>query len=138
MVGIGTPAFGIVAIDPVEIRIGVPEAQIGMIHRGAGATIAVPALAGQPFAARVTPIGVAADAASRTYAVKLDVPNPGHHLLPGMIAEASVRGDAMVRALTVPGEAVVHDAEGATLVYVYFPKEQRVYSRRVEIGGAID
>jgi membrane fusion protein (multidrug efflux system) len=137
-VGPGAPVFSIVAIDPVEIRIGVPEAQIGMIRRGASATIAVPALAGQPFPAHVSTIGVAADAASRTYQVKLDVPNPGRQLLPGMIAEASVSGSVTMRALTVPGEAVVRDAEGATLVFVYFPNEGRVYSRRVEIGGAVD
>src|SRR3712207_8065977 len=43
-----------------------------------------------------------------------------------------------VRALTVPGEAVVRDAEGATLVFVYFPDERRVYSRRVTVGSPID
>ena len=134
----GMPAFTIVAVDPVEIRVGIPESQIGLIRRGATATIAVPALPGPMYTARVTMIGVSADAASRTYPVKIDVPNPGQRLLPGMIAEAHISGNRITRAFTVPGEAVVRDAEGATLVFIYFPAEKRVYSRRVTVGAPID
>ena len=134
----GVPVFTIVAVDPVEIRVGIPESQIGLIRRGATATIAVPALAGPMYTARVTMIGVSADPASRTYPVKIDVPNPGRSLLPGMIAEAHISGNRMTRAFTVPGEAIVRDAEGATLVFVYFPAEKRVYSRRVTVGAPID
>jgi membrane fusion protein (multidrug efflux system) len=39
--------------------------------------------------------------------------------------------------LTIPGEAVVPDAQGAPNVYVYFPDRARVYARRVEIGPPI-
>ena len=134
----GVPVFTIVAVDPVEIRVGIPESQIGLIRRGATATIAVPAIAGPMYTARVTMIGVSADPASRTYPVKIDVPNPGGSLLPGMIAEAHINGNRMTRAFTVPGEAVVRDAEGATLVFIYFPAERRVYSRRVTVGAPID
>jgi membrane fusion protein, multidrug efflux system len=137
-VGAGTPVFTIVAVDRVTIRVGIPEAQIGLVRPGAAAAVAVPALAGQPFQARVTMIGVSADAASRTYPVKLEVPNPRHLLLPGMIAEARIDGDRITRALTVPGEAVVRDAEGATLLFVYAPAERRVHTRRVTVGAPID
>ena len=138
IVGPGAPVFTVVALDPVTIRVGIPEAQIALIHRGSKAVVSVPALAGNPFPAHVTMIGVSADPASRTYPVKLEIPNPGHLLLPGMIAEAQISGSRMVRALTLPGEAVVRDAEGATMVFIYFPAEQRVYRRRVTVGSPID
>ncbi len=77
---------------------------------------------------------MAAEPASRTYSVKIAVPNPRLLLKAGMIAEAQIRSDARVEAITLPGEAVVRDPQGATLVYVYFPKERRVYARRVEVG----
>jgi RND family efflux transporter MFP subunit len=83
-------------------------------------------------------IGVAADPASRTYPVKLTVPNPARALLPGMIAEARITGAEITRALTVPGDAIVRDAEGATLVFVYTPADRRVYGRRVTVGAPID
>jgi multidrug efflux pump subunit AcrA (membrane-fusion protein) len=40
----------------------------------------------------------------------------------------------MLDAMTLPGESVVHDPQGATLVFVYFPERHRVYSKRVETG----
>jgi membrane fusion protein (multidrug efflux system) len=137
MVAPGTPLFSIVAVDPITIRVGIPEAQMGLVRRGAAATVAVPALAGPPFPARVRMIGVSADPTSRTYPVELDVPNPGHELLPGMIAEARIEGDRITRALTVPGEAIVRDAEGATLLFIYFPDERRVHARRVAVGSPL-
>ena len=81
-------------------------------------------------------IGVAGEPASRTYTVKILVPNPGPVLLAGMVAEARIFGPAKVRALTIPGEAVVPDPQGAPMVYVYSPDRKRVYGRRVEAWPA--
>jgi multidrug efflux pump subunit AcrA (membrane-fusion protein) len=36
---------------------------------------------------------------------------------------------------TLPGDAVVRDPQGATQVYVYYPDQKRVYTKRVEIGA---
>jgi membrane fusion protein (multidrug efflux system) len=40
--------------------------------------------------------------------------------------------------MTVPGEAIVRDAQGATMVFVYFPEEHRVYGKRVTVGALWD
>ena len=87
-------------------------------------------------------IGVSAEAASRTYAVKIVVPNPGPVLLSGMVAEARIfawtkAGPAKERVLTIPGEAIVRDPQGAPNVYVYYPERGRVYARRIEVGPPI-
>jgi multidrug efflux pump subunit AcrA (membrane-fusion protein) len=66
--------------------------------------------------------------------VRIRVPNPKHTLRVGMIAEAQIRSDRMLDAMTLPGESVVHDPQGATVVFVYFPEHKRVYSKRVETG----
>jgi multidrug efflux pump subunit AcrA (membrane-fusion protein) len=54
-----------------------------------------------------------------------------------MVSEARVFSPAMTDAITVPGGAIVHDPQGAAQVYVYSPERQRVYARRVEVGGPI-
>jgi multidrug efflux pump subunit AcrA (membrane-fusion protein) len=66
--------------------------------------------------------------------VRIRVPNRKHTLRVGMIAEAQVRSESMLDAMTVPGESVVHDPQGATVVFVYFPGQKRVYSKRVDTG----
>jgi multidrug efflux pump subunit AcrA (membrane-fusion protein) len=69
--------------------------------------------------------------------VKITVPNPAHALLAGMVSEARIIGASTVRAVTIPGEAIVRDPQGATEVFVYFPDRGRVYARRVTVGGPL-
>lgn len=130
----GMPIFTIVALDPMDVRVGVPEAEIGRIRVGQRAQVRVPALPAERFEGRVRLIGVAADPTSRTYSVKLSVANARRLLRPGMIAEARISQDTRVDALTLPASAVVRDADGATQVFVYNAAERRVYARRVTVG----
>ena len=60
--------------------------------------------------------------------------NPKHALRLGMIAEAKISGDRQLDLMTVPGDAIVHDPQGASVIFVYFPDQGRVYSKRVEVG----
>ncbi|HEX9710551.1 MAG TPA: efflux RND transporter periplasmic adaptor subunit, partial [Candidatus Thermoplasmatota archaeon] len=91
--GPGMPVFTIVRVDPVQVRVGVPEAEIARVAVGQGATVTVPALGGLPLEGRVRLVGVAADPASRTYTVKVEVANPDRTLRPGMIAEVRIETD---------------------------------------------
>jgi multidrug efflux pump subunit AcrA (membrane-fusion protein) len=136
-VAAGAPVLSIVNLNPVKVRVGVPEAEIGKIKRGAKADISLPSLEGRSFEGQVEIIGVSAEAASRTYAVKILVPNPGPVLLAGMVAEARIFGPAKGQVLTIPGEAIVRDPQGAPNVYVYYPDRNRVYARRIEVGPPI-
>jgi multidrug efflux pump subunit AcrA (membrane-fusion protein) len=136
-VAAGMPVFTIVELNPVKVRVGVPEADIGRVHPGATAEVSAPSLDGRCFNGKVAIIGVAAEPASRTYTVKILVPNPGPVLLAGMVAEARIFGPAKTHALTIPAEAVVPDPQGAPNVYVYSPDRKRVYGRRVEVGSPV-
>jgi multidrug efflux pump subunit AcrA (membrane-fusion protein) len=134
IVAAGMPVVTVLDLDPVKVRIGIPEAAIGKIRHGARAEITVPSLENRQFAGTVETVGVTADPMSRTYSVKITIPNARRELLAGMVSEARIVGRATVRALTLPGEAIVHDAQGATQVFVYFPARGRVYARRVTVG----
>jgi len=130
----GMPVFAIVDLDPAKVRAGVPESDVAKVRPGLPATVKIPALPDSTFQGKVELVGVAADPMSRTYTTKIVVPNPDSVLRAGMVAEALIHGDEKVEALTVPGEAIVRDPDGATLVYTYFPEQQRVYAKRVETG----
>ena len=65
------------------------------------------------------------------------MPNPNGALLVGMIAEARILGNETLDVLTLPGQALVRDPQGAPQVFVYFPSEKRVYARRVTAGGVM-
>jgi multidrug efflux pump subunit AcrA (membrane-fusion protein) len=130
----GRPVFQIIELDPVEVSVGVPETDIRLVRLGQTAAVQAPALPGESFEGKVSLINVAADPTTRTYMVRIRVPNPKHVLRVGMIAEAQIRSDRMLDAMTLPGESVVHDPQGATIVFVYFPAQKRVYAKRVDTG----
>ena len=69
---------------------------------------------------------------------RITVANPKHLLRVGMVAEATIRGDKVVPMAILPGDAVVRDPQGATQVFVYYPDQKRVYTKRVDIGAVID
>lgn len=133
----GQPVFTIVALDPVRVRVGVPEADVGHITEGAAATVRIPAL-DESFAGRVTLVGVAADPATRSYTVEILVPNPARRLRAGMVAEATIETREMTSAMMVPATAVLHDGgvNGTTIVYVIDRDAPRVHARRVTTGVA--
>lgn len=129
------PAFEIVKLDPVEISVGVPETDIHLLKLGQKALVTVPALQGKSFEGKVRLINVSADPTTRTYMTRIVVPNPGHILRLGMVAEARIEGDGTLNLMTLPAETILRDPQGATIVFVYYPEQGRVYSRRVETGS---
>ena len=133
----GQSVFTIVDLDPVRVRVGVPEADVGRISEGAAATVRIPALDAS-FAGRVSLIGVVADPATRSYTVEISVPNATRRLRAGMVAEATVTNGQTRSAILVPATAVVHDGgvNGTTSVYVLDQDAARAHARRVTTGAA--
>ncbi len=131
----GHPVFEIVQLDTVEANVGVPETDVHLVKIGQKVSITIPALPNQSFEGTVRIINVSADPGTRTYMTRIRVPNPGHVIRIGMVAEAKIVGDQKISMMTLPGEAFVRDEQGATIVFVYFPEQGRVYSKRVKIGA---
>jgi multidrug efflux pump subunit AcrA (membrane-fusion protein) len=134
----GTPVFTIVELDPVEIQVGVPETDVRLVHRGQQAIVTASARPGISFSGKVRLVNVSAEPQTRTYMLRITVPNPKAGLLVGMIAEARILGNETRDVLTLPGQALVRDPQGAPQVFVYFPNEKRVYAKRVTVGEVMD
>ena len=130
----GNPVFEIVKLDPVEINVGVPETDIHLVRVGQSASVTIPALPTESFEGKVRVINVSADPNTRTYMTRIVVPNPAHILRVGMVAEARIEADRTVHLMTLPVETILRDPQGATIVFVYYPEQQRVYAKRVETG----
>ena len=133
----GQPVYTIVDLDPVRVRVGVPEGDVGHITEGATAIVRIPAL-DTSFSGRVSLIGVSADPATRSYMVEISVPNSTRRLRAGMIAEATITTKATSSAILVPATAVRHDGSmnGSTIVYVLDRDAARAHARRVMTGAA--
>ena len=133
----GVPVISVVDLDPVKVRVGIPESQVGKVRVGNSANVSVSSLDGQQFQGKIEAIAAASDPASRTYVSKIVVSNPKAQLRAGMVSEAHLFGDAQVNAITVPGSAIVRDARGVTQVYILASGQNRAYGRRVNVGSMI-
>jgi RND family efflux transporter MFP subunit len=136
-VAAGYPVFSVLDLDPVKVRVGIPEAEIGKVHEGSRALVTIPSLDKRQFEGKVEAVGYFADSASRTFTTKIAVPNPTHVLRAGMISESRLYDAAMVDVLAVPALAVARDLRGLPFVYVYDATRRRVFARRVEVGELI-
>lgn len=134
MISAGMPVVSLIRLHPARVRVGVPEAEIGKIKAGRPARVRIPSLGGREFSATVELIGYAAEPQSRTFPVRLLVPNPALELRAGMIAEAEIETGGQTAVLAVPAGAVWLDPQGAPHVFVYSPQSGRVHARRVRTG----
>ena len=119
----GIAAFKLVSINKVNVKIPVPEAEIGKIAKGQNARIEVPALNDSVFFGEVDMKGVTANAISHTYDVKISVNNPLMKLMPGMVCKVVVQspepaGEVVNAKITVPNRAIQISADGRQFVWL--------------------
>jgi RND family efflux transporter MFP subunit len=100
----GAPVVEIVRIDPLRLRIAVPERDAPSVRQGQPVSVR---LEGDPrsYGGKVTRLSPALDTASRTLLVEADIVNPGN-LRPGNFVRAEIAIGARP-ALTIPKRAVV-------------------------------
>src|SRR5260370_3483796 len=113
----GKPLFSIVDIEPIRAVIAVHESEIGQIRTGQPAKVNIPAL-DSSFAGTVRLIAPIADPNTRSYTVKIDLPNPNFLIRGGMIATATFHSARSASGLLLPAEAVLHDVDQTTYVFV--------------------
>lgn len=132
-----TPAFSVVKTDLIYARLSVPESEIGYLKIGSDSDVMVAALEKQSFKGRVSMIGAVADERTRTYTVKIELQNPEYILKPGMIVQADIKTDMAVKNISVPGSAIVRDADNLTYVFIADSRKANAQRKRVTTGKAL-
>lgn len=79
-----TPILKLAQIDPLRVEVIVPVAQLGRLSVGMRAEVTPEAPVNGAYAARVTVVDRVVDAASGTFGVRLELPNPGYRLPAGL------------------------------------------------------
>lgn len=87
------PVLKIAQIDPLKVEIVLPAALYASVKTGARATI-TPRGAQAPIATTVSVVDRVVDAASATFVVRLDLPNPNRSILGGVRCSAEISGVA--------------------------------------------
>jgi len=119
-------------LGTVWLNAAVPEAQAGQVRIGQNASAMLAGFPGETFAGRVIATLPTTQADSRTLTVRIELPNRGGRLRPGMFAQVALGGDAR-SVLLVPSEAVIRT--GKRTLVMLASGDGRYHPAEVTIGN---
>jgi RND family efflux transporter MFP subunit len=115
--GSPTPAMTIVNIDPMRVRLKVPEKMAAWVLVGQPIQVSVEAFPDRMFSGKVWRINPSVDATTRTFDVEGLVENHQSLLKPGFFVKASIGSSKVEKVLLIPRRSVNY-AYGIYKVYV--------------------
>jgi len=121
----------IVSLNPLRVRIDVPEQAIPQIRQGESVSVTVSAYPDRSFSGRVARISPNVTATSRTLTVEADVDNPNAELKPGQFATIRVLLPHSAPAVMVPQRAL-RTISGA--IYLFVVKNGFAQQRLIQSG----
>ncbi|HXU09250.1 MAG TPA: efflux RND transporter periplasmic adaptor subunit, partial [Blastocatellia bacterium] len=130
----GKPVVTIVQINPLRLRLEVPETFAASIAKGQVVTLKVDSFADREFKGVIKRINPSMDEKSRSLMAEAEVANPNALLRPGMFARSQIVSNSKTMALMVPEKAVVSLA-GVTKIFIL---EGSVAVERIVQLGARD
>jgi RND family efflux transporter MFP subunit len=131
----GTKVAVVVRVDPMRVRLTIPEQFVSAIAVCQTVSFDVDAYAGRSFEGKVRYISPALEANQRALTVEAVVANPAAELKPGLFATARLEQKARTPGILVPA-AAVQTASGTSRVYVV--AGDRVEERIVTVGQTVD
>ncbi len=126
----GSPVVGLVRIDPLRLRVAVPEREAASVRIGQPVRVRVE---GDPsdHPGRVVRLSPAIQEQNRTLTVEAEVSNRAGRLRPGAFAKGEIVASSDRRAVLVPFSAVVPFA-GTEKVFVV--SNGRAVEKRIRTG----
>lgn len=114
----GTPLLPLQRLDQMYVDFNLPQRQLPLLSVGREVRVRVDAFPDRDFAARLTAIDPAVDAASRNVAVQALLDNPDELLRAGMFARAEVVLPVGEASVVVPATAVAYASYGNSVFVV--------------------
>lgn len=130
-----TPLITLVKVDPIRLRMEIPERMAPWIKNGQVAAVSVEAFGDRIFNGTVWRISPTVDQSKRTFVVEALLQNPRGELKPGFYAKARVPTDKIDEVKLVPVRAVNY-VLGSNKAYVV--KDGSIDAREVKLGDRFD
>lgn len=133
-------------IDSVYVDVRQPASRLDQLREatrtGAGvrtAPVTILSANGRAYAVagRMLFSGISVDPGTGEVVARVRAANPGRLLLPGMFVRARLPRIVRADALSVPAQAIGHDAAGSATVGVV-DRQDRVHTRIVETGDTVE
>jgi RND family efflux transporter MFP subunit len=129
----GAPVVTLVRLNPLRLRLAVPERQAGVVRVGQAVELTVEG-DDHKYSGRVARLSPAITENNRTLLIEAEVPNSDGKLRPGSFAKADIIIEAGEQIVTVPRHSIVTFAGIEKVLTV---AEERAVEKRVRTGRRI-
>ena len=136
-----TPAdtlFTIADLSRVWIELDIFERDLARVRVGQSVAVRTGAYPERAFQGRIVYVGSVLDPERRSVRARVEIPNPGGALKPGMFANASVQVGAGGPVVVVVPQEAVQEVEGKKVVFVAGTKAGQFRTQAVEVGEPIE
>ena len=133
----GQAVITLAQIGETEIAVAVPEQDAGYLRVGQPAKVTLWAGPGLSVEGHIREIAGQADAASRTYAIRVSVSEAPSIMRLGMTASVTLRIVDDAAGMVVPLAAIT-DGNGSPVVFVVDPANETVHRTKVTVGGTAE
>ena len=116
------------------VRIGLADRDVVRTHLGDAARLEFDAWPGQSFVGRVSNIASAADAATGTFTIEVQLDAGNARFVQGLVAKVALTPQASGEVMVIPVQALVEANDKEAGVFVFDPSRQTVKRISVQIG----
>jgi Cu(I)/Ag(I) efflux system membrane fusion protein len=134
-VSAGAPIAKVDGLATVWIEAAIPETQAGRTQIGKNVHVRLTAFPGKTFSGRVIALLPEANMETRTLRVRIELPNVGRLLRPGMFAQVRLDSGDQTPVLSVSSEAVIRT--GTRSVVIVAGEGGRFVPTEVRAGGDV-
>jgi Cu(I)/Ag(I) efflux system membrane fusion protein len=134
-VSAGAPIAKIIGLASVWIEAAIPEVQAGRAQTGKNVQVRLTAFPGEAFIGRVLALLPEANMDTRTVRVRIELPNVGGRLRPGMFAQVRLDSGDPTTVLSVSSESVIQT--GTRSVVIVAGANGRFLPTEVRTGGDV-
>lgn len=140
--GEGEPVVTLIVINPMRVMVPVPERYVPWIKKGDRAQVTFDALPYRKFEGPITAVIPRADRKTRTFPVRIEIPNPDGIIMAGKLGRATFAAGKPHKAILVPKDSLVLKGARAS-VFIVDDQSVRVvtvktgvsYGSLVEVEG---
>jgi Cu(I)/Ag(I) efflux system membrane fusion protein len=127
----GSPVIQLTDLRSLWVQAQVYGEELSLVRRGMPARVEIPGFAGKPLSGRIEFMNPEFNPQSKITLVRVEIPNPGGRLRPGMLATVHLQATNRL-GLALPTDAVLREARGNTVWVETEPQTFR--SAMVELG----
>jgi len=132
--GAGDPVVTLTSLHPIRVIVPVPERYVSSLNVGDNCQVTFDALPDLTFEGLIAAIIPRADEATRTFPVRIEIPNPDGVIKGGMLGRATLPVGNLHKAILVPKDALVLSQMGKA---VYVVNDQSAHMVPVKTGGTL-